>query len=106
MQAVIARTWLTRYSHLHRQKAGGMADQKKRAELERRIEAGEWLTAGHVAIVLDVSRSSVVRMLDDGKLGFRKKPGSRYRMVNPAEVKQMLEESRQEHRGTETPAED
>lgn len=104
MRAVIAHSWLTRYSHLHTRKASRMTNQQKRAELEKRLEAGEWLPPGDVAIVLAISRSKATRMLSDGRIGFRFRPGSKYRVANPADVKRLLDESRQEHRGAEPPA--
>ncbi len=69
------------------------------ADLERRLEAGEWLTPGQVAAVLQIGRTTVHAMLRAKTIGHRKKPGlGQYRICNPADVKRLLAESRAETR--------
>ncbi|GIJ51342.1 hypothetical protein Val02_82280 [Virgisporangium aliadipatigenens] len=69
------------------------------AELERRLNAGEWLLPGEAAALLDVSRSTMVRLLNAGTIGHRKKPGAgQYRICNPSDVKRLLDDARREHR--------
>jgi excisionase family DNA binding protein len=106
MEAVIAHTWRSRYSHPHRTKAGRMTSDQERAALEQRLEAGEWLLPGDAAKLLGLSRSTVTRYIRDGAIGHKRKPGSRYRLANPLDVRRLLEESRIEHRGVDdSPAE-
>ena len=103
--AVIAHSWTSRYSHLHTTRAGEMADELSRgdgrAALEERVKADEWLRPGDVAKLLDVSRSTVVRRIKAGEIGVRYKPRSSYRVCNPVDVRQLLDETRREHRGTD-----
>lgn len=71
-------------------------------EIERRLNAGEWLRPGDVAILLDVSRSTVTRMLDPKSpvIRFRTIPGSgRHRELHPDDVRRQLIERRKVHGG-------
>lgn len=70
------------------------------ARIEARLNSGEWLRPGEVAAVLDTSRSTVVRMLDQGTIGFRLIPGSgKHRECDPADVRAQLAARRTVHRG-------
>jgi hypothetical protein len=69
-------------------------------ELERAVRAGEWLRPADVAVLLDVSRSTVVRMLnaDPPGIRYRRKPGTgRHRECHPDDVIAALEQSRRVH---------
>lgn len=99
--AIIASSWHSRYDLATRWGGGEMATEQERTELQKRVQAGEWLTAGDIAKVLDVSRSTAHRLLADGVIGYRKK--RRYRYGNPEDVLKVLAEYTAEHRG-EPPA--
>jgi hypothetical protein len=74
---------------------GGTAD-----EIERRLDQGDWLLPGDVAILLEVDRSTIVRMLnaDPPRIRFRRRPGAgQYRECHPDDVRQLLEERRRIH---------
>jgi hypothetical protein len=60
------------------------------AELERRLKAGEWLTPGQVAKLLDLSRSKIHNMLTAGDIGTARKRGSEHRVCDPADVTREL----------------
>ncbi|TCB97598.1 DNA-binding protein [Micromonospora zingiberis] len=69
-------------------------------DLESAARTGEWLRPGDVALVLGVSRTAVVRMLnaDPPALRYRIKPGSgRHRECHPDDVIAALEQRRQVH---------
>lgn len=69
-------------------------------EIERRLDAGEWLRPGEVAILLDVSRSTVTRMLDpkNPAIRFRQISGTgRHRQLNPEDVRRELDARRTVH---------
>ena len=66
------------------------------AELERRLNAGEWLKPGSVATLLGMSRGTVHNLLGARKIGYRKTPGGQ-RECDPADVKRLLEERRRVH---------
>ncbi len=68
------------------------------ADLERRLEAGEWLTPGQVAAVLGVGRTNVHEMLTARTIGYRLKPGrGQYRECNPIDVLKLLAARREVH---------
>ncbi len=70
------------------------------AELERRLNAGDWLLIGEVAALLGIGRASVHRLLTAGIIGHRIRPGAgRYRECKPDDVRHQLDARRQEHRG-------
>ena len=71
----------------------------ERAELERRVRAGEWLQVGDVAELLDVARKTVDRRITDGQIGVRTKAGGTWRLCDPADVIRLLDESRLTRRG-------
>src|SRR5262245_48724088 len=99
--AVIAHTWIGRYDHVTREREGDVATEQERAELEQRVRAGEWITPGDVAKLLDVSRSTASRLFVEGSIGFRKK--RRYRYGNPEDVLKVLAAYTTEHRGEPEP---
>jgi transposase len=70
------------------------------AELERRLDAGEWLSTGEVAALLDVSRGSVHNWIASGQIGWKPKGGGVQRLCNPADVRQRLQRARAEYRGS------
>jgi hypothetical protein len=57
---------------------GGTAE-----EIERRVRAGEWPTPGDAAILLDVGRKTVDRMLTAGRIRYRVKPATLHRECRP-----------------------
>jgi hypothetical protein len=69
------------------------------AVLMRRLQDGEWLLGGEVAALLQVSRATVARRMNDGTIGTRMRAGTAWRVCNPADVIRLLEESVQERRG-------
>lgn len=73
------------------------------AEIERKLDAGEWLGPGQVAALFNTSRTSVDRWLRSGRITYRRGPTGR-RELNPADVRRELDEYRQERRnGTDGP---
>ncbi len=75
---------------------------RDRDELVRLVEAGEWLRAGDVAIVLQRGRSTVTRLLDAGEIGWRLRPGGKQRWCDPADVLRLLRGSEETRRGEMT----
>jgi excisionase family DNA binding protein len=70
------------------------------ADIERRLDAGEWLRPGEVAALLGIGRTTVHRMLGAGTIGHRVRPGTgEQRECAPADVRRLLDERRQVHRG-------
>lgn len=59
-------------------------------ELERRLDADEWLTPGEVAKLLGVSRSKMHLMLKADEIRSMTKPASRHRICNPVDVRRQL----------------
>ncbi|GAA0739204.1 helix-turn-helix domain-containing protein [Dactylosporangium roseum] len=75
------------------------------AGLERRLNAGEWLTPGEAAKLLGVSRSKMHLMLVKGQIRTVNKPASRHRTCNPADVRRELNALRQAKAAQEEPGE-
>lgn len=74
------------------------------AEIECRLDAGEWLRPGEVAVLLDTSRTSIIRWLAAGRITYRKRGPRGDRFLNPADVRRELDEYRRERRnGTGEP---
>lgn len=75
-----------------------MADTPE--EIERRLDAGEWLTIGDVSVLLKVDRSTAHRMLKTQppmiRYRFRAGPG-RYRELHPEDVRRELDQRREVH---------
>jgi excisionase family DNA binding protein len=61
------------------------------AEIERRLERGEWLRPGDVATLLSVHRMTIDRMIRAGRIRFRLVPGTgKHRECNPEDVRREL----------------
>jgi hypothetical protein len=76
----------------------------ERRELERRVNAGEWLRPGEVAKLLGVSgrplgRTTIHRYLEAGDIGYRYRGGGTQRECDPADVRKLLARAREVHRG-------
>lgn len=70
------------------------------ADVERRLDAGEWLSPGQVAALLGVARNTVHALLKAGTIRHRVKPGvGAYRECNPEDVRKLLDARREEHKG-------
>lgn len=68
-------------------------------QLEERARAGEWLRPGDAARLLGFSRSTMLRRIDDGTVGWRLHAGGHQRRVNPVDVLRLLEAARSDRRG-------
>lgn len=101
--AVIAYDVNTRYDPVNPTRVGAMTGPDDHADLERRVEAGEWLTPGAAARFLGVGRTKVHKLLGDGTIGYRVKPGSRHRVCNPADLRKLRDEYDREHRPSVDP---
>ncbi len=76
----------------------------KRATLLARAQRGEWLLPQEVADILGVHRATVVRMLDQGNLTYRNRPGNAskpYREADPKQVLAMYRRRTKVHQVTE-----
>lgn len=73
------------------------------ADLERRLEAGEWLPIGAVAVLLGQGRTSVHRLATSGGIKYRRTLGGQ-RRCDPEDVRRLLAEARKIH-GTDEAAE-
>lgn len=72
------------------------------SDIEKRLDAGDWLSVIEVTTLLKpyrprLSRTTVHRWVVRGKIGHRQ-VGSQ-RTLNPKDVRRILDESRQERRG-------
>jgi hypothetical protein len=73
------------------------------AELEQRLQAGEWLHPGEVATLFGMTRGAVVYWLNNGvmldgsrfRIRFTKSPGG-WRSCNPEDVTRVLAAHRRE----------
>lgn len=64
-------------------------------EIRTALDANEWLRPNDVAVLLDVSRQTVIRLLnaDPPKVRFKLKPGlGRHRVIHPDDVRRLLAE--------------
>lgn len=66
----------------------------ERAELERRVRAGEWLQVGEIAELLDLAPKTVDRRITSGVIGVKTKAGSTWRLCDPEDVLALLDDSR------------
>lgn len=76
---------------------------KTREEIERRLDAGDWLLVGEVAILFGVSRSTVHRMVsgEPPMVDHRIRAGrGGYRELNPVQVREQLSELRKVRAGS------
>lgn len=99
--ATIANSWDGLYAAITMPRKSDTTPDE-RAALEKRVEAGEWLRVGDAAKVLGIGRTKMHTLVSQGTVGHRLEPGSRYRQVNPKDIRRLLEEARRERRG-ETP---
>lgn len=70
-----------------------------RADLEARVNAGEWLRPTEVATLFDAGRSTIHGWIQRGVLTVRRHPVNKYRTVNPEDVQRLLAEMREEPEG-------
>jgi excisionase family DNA binding protein len=77
-----------------------------RTDLQARLDAGDWLTAGEAAILLGAGRTTIHRLLTDGVLAYRVRTGTGgYREIDPESLRTELARREAVHRGTaEDPA--
>lgn len=80
-----------------------MATSEERTEIEQRLERGDWLPPGDVAVLFDVTRYAVDYWLKQGRtrygpLHYRRTAGG-HRLCDPADVRHMVEEYRKVHGG-------
>lgn len=66
-------------------------------DIERRLDAGQWLRPGEVAALLGASRATIHRWIDLGRFRYRKR--GRIRFLHPEDVRRELDAFRQEHQG-------
>lgn len=69
-------------------------------ELERRLNAGDELSPGEVAVLLRVGRTTVHAMLASGKIRYTETPGG-HRRCHPQDVRAALDERRRLRRAGE-----
>lgn len=71
-------------------------------ELERRLDAREWLLVGEVATLLDVDRTTIHRMLTAAppRFRYRVRTGGGYRELHPDDVQRELQNRRTIHGGS------
>ncbi|MCY1141402.1 helix-turn-helix domain-containing protein [Actinoplanes sp. Pm04-4] len=72
---------------------------RSREELRQALADGEWLRVGELAVVLGVSPSTAHRLLGSGDIEWKYKVGGKQRTANPADVRRLLEQAEQTHRG-------
>ena len=70
----------------------------KLAEIERKLDAGEWLRPGEVALLFDTTRTSIDRWIRAGRIAYRRRGPAGYRVLNPEDVRRELDEYRRERR--------
>jgi hypothetical protein len=104
--AVIANTGSGGYAHAkaRRPRAVVMGEELEqvRADLERRVRAGEWLKTGPVSVLLGMGRTKIHMLVKSGVIGHRKIPGATVkpqRECNPKDVLRLLDERRREYHG-------
>ena len=68
-------------------------------EIERRLDAGEWLKAGAVATLLGVPEPTLYRWLNETppRIPYRRRGGVGQREFDPVVVRRMLDDSRKVH---------
>ncbi len=77
------------------------------AEIEARLDAGEWLGLDDLAILFGKDKSTIARWVRDyRRMSFRRAPagGRRAKIYcNPVHVRALLDEWRREHGGENAP---
>lgn len=74
--------------------------QETADEIERRLDAREWLKAGQIATLLNVDPATVHRWFAAGRLPYRERGGEGgQREADPAAVRARLVASRRVHGG-------
>lgn len=71
------------------------------AAVERRLDAGEWLRPGEVAVLFDAGRATIDRWIKAGRIGYRRRGPAGYRVLKPEDVRRELDEYRRERRGVD-----
>lgn len=71
------------------------------AAIERKLDAGEWLRPGEVAVLFEAHRATVDRWIKAGRLRYRRRGPAGYRVLKPEDVRRELEEYRRERRNGE-----
>lgn len=74
-----------------------MTDERA-TEIERRLDAGEWLRPGDAGVLFGRNRFTVAYWLRKGLIRYRRTPGGQ-RECNPVDVRRLLDEYRTERRG-------
>jgi excisionase family DNA binding protein len=73
------------------------------AEAARVVGNGEYLTTGEAAEVIGVSKSTVVKLIADGKLPVTRVPGSTHRRIARKVAEDLRDRMRQEAAGMPPP---
>lgn len=68
-------------------------------ELERLLDAGEWLKAGQVAALLDVDPVTIHRRRASGRYRVKRQGGDGQYLFHPEDVRRALDASREVHGG-------
>jgi excisionase family DNA binding protein len=66
----------------------------ERSELQRQVAVGRWLSPGEVAVLLDLSRTTIHGLLESGRISYSLTPGGekrRHRRCNPDDVRRLLD---------------
>lgn len=97
---MIARNRANRY-HRHTCDEGGRMDE---AELRRRLDLGAddeqaWLLTAEAGVVTHTSKSHIHRLAVAGRIRWRRKFGSAYRVFHPDDLLAMIADSEQIHGG-------
>lgn len=99
---VIANTVISGYAQPKTRRARAVVmGADERADLEKRVRAGEWLKTGSVAKLLGMSRTKAHNMVTSGEIRHRKMPGGTQRECDPRDVLRLLEERQRVYRGEE-----
>jgi excisionase family DNA binding protein len=77
--------------------AGTVATVDDRETLRQRLTAGEWLRTGEAAVLLQVGRTKMHKLVRDGIIRHRVRAGGVQRLCHPADVARLLAESELVH---------
>jgi hypothetical protein len=72
------------------------------ASLRAKLDAGTWLKPAEVGVLFGVTRWAIIDWIKAGRIGVRRLP-SGYRLCDPDDVKRLLNEYEQVHRGDDVP---